>query len=458
MTTGRDPWEATTTSTSRPTGFGGPSPGPNLPYLLAIVVALALLVPFLLYAEPFGTGDDSVAATGSIATTVAGDTATTASTTGATATTAPTPDVTAPTISPDAGPLQSLDLQLLATGIFFPVFAASIPGDGRIFVLERQGRLRIVDPVAGLSATPYLDITDRVGTGGAENGLLGMAFHPEFTETGRLYLYYTNTDLNSRFSEFRVADADAATVDPATERILLQVQQQGLRHRGGMLQFGPDGYLYAGLGDGGMNDASAQDLTIYQGKILRIDIDDGDPYAIPEDNPYASGGGLGEIWAHGLRNPWRFSIDPADGLVYIGDVGERTLEEINVAPLTAAGVDYGWPNVEGTDCYEPPDGCDMTGWQVPTVVYTHEEGCSVTGGYVYRGTTIPEIFGHYFYADWCNGWIRSFRYDDGQVTDQQDWSADLDGAGQVVSFGIDGGGELLVVDSNGSVYRIVAVR
>ena len=462
MASGQDPWELTPTVARHPDGPRRLPGGPNLPSIVMIVVALGTLIPFLMIAEPFSTGDEASAATTTttgVATTlstVAGETSTTIAST--TLTTAAGSDLTTPTLGPDAGPLQALDLQLLASGIPFPVFAASIlnSDDERIFVLERQGRIRIIDPVTGLADTAYLNLTDRVGSGGIENGLLGMAFHPHFADNGKLYVYYTSTELNSRISEFEVGDSGAATVDVGTERILLEVAQRGIRHRAGMLEFGPDGYLYAALGDGGMADDSAQNLEVYQGKILRIDVDNGDPYAIPSDNPYASGGGLGEIWAYGLRNPWRFSIDV--GVIYIADVGQANWEEINVQPLAAGGLDYGWPNFEGEDCYKPSDGCDMIGWQAPTLAYTHEEGCSVTGGYVYRGSAIPELYGHYFYADWCNGWIRSFRYHEGEVVEEQDWGGDLEGAGQVSSFGLDTNGELLVVDSNGSVYRVVAVR
>jgi glucose/arabinose dehydrogenase len=413
-------------------------------------------------AKPFAPAGEDVESAATTMSVAAGETTTTSpgtdGSTAATTTSTVAGGTTAPTLPAGVGALQGLALETLATGVPFPVFAVALPGDDRIFVLERQGRIRLIDPQQGLLGAPYLSLTDRVGSGGIENGLLGMAFHPDFADNGRFYVYYTTTDLNSRLSEFRADDFDDDTADASTERILLEVHQRGIRHRAGMLQFGPEGYLYVALGDGGMADRSAQELDVHQGKILRIDVDGAIPYAIPPDNPFAAGGGLAEIWAYGLRNPWRFAIDADAGLIYVGDVGQSVWEEINVQPLNAAGLDYGWPDFEGSDCYQPVDGCDVTGWVEPTVAYTHEEGCSVTGGYVYRGTAIPELFGHYFYADWCNGWIRSFRYADGAVDDEQDWSTDLDGAGQVASFGIDGSGELLVVDSNGSVFRVVARR
>lgn len=459
MTTGPGPRPRSAPTAPSPGNGPGWWAGPNLPYLVAIGVSVVVLVPFLVLAKPFATTGEA-AGVPTTATTIDGPAATTTTggDRGGGTTTSTTVAGTTPGLPGGTGALQGLDLELVASPVAFPVYAVAIPGDDRVFVLERGGRIRVIDPTAGQLPTPYLDLTDRVGSGGIENGLLGMAFHPDFDDNGRFFVYYTDTDLNSRLSEFRVGNRSDPVANRDSERILLEVQQRGIRHRAGMLQFGPEGYLYVALGDGGMGDASAQDLTIYQGKILRIDVDGGDPYAIPADNPYAGGGGLGEIWAHGLRNPWRFHIDDDAGLIYTGDVGQSTWEEINVQPITAGGLDYGWPNFEGTDCYKPSDGCDMLGWQEPTLVYSHEEGCSVTGGFVYRGAAIPELNGHYFYADWCNGWIRSFRYADGQVVDEQDWSADLEGAGQVSSFGLDGAGELLVVDSNGSVFRVVPVR
>ena len=434
--------------------------GPNLPYLVASVVSVGVLVPFLLLARPFAEPDGD---TGALATTTTAAPGSTTIVTGTTdgsvvTTTTLASGTTSPTLPTGTGALQGLDLQTLASGVPFPVFATALPGDDRIFVLERQGRIRLIDSQQGLVGTPYLNLVDRVGSGGIENGLLGMAFHPDFEDNGRFYVYYTTAELNSRLSEFRADDSESTTANSNTERILLEVHQRGIRHRAGMLQFGPDGYLYIALGDGGMADRSAQELDVHQGKILRIDVDGAVPYAIPEDNPFADGGGLAEIWAYGLRNPWRFAFDTTAGLIYIGDVGQGVWEEINVQPLAASGLNYGWPDFEGSDCYQPVDGCDITGWVEPTVAYTHEEGCSVTGGYVYRGSAIPELFGHYFYADWCNGWVRSFLYADGAVSAEQDWSTDLDDAGQVASFGLDGAGELLVVDSNGSVFRIVPLR
>ncbi len=456
---GRDPWEGQTAFQPDP-GSGATGSifrGPNLPFTLVIVVALAGLASFIYFVEPFSTESVAATTTSIAATTTSDGTEATVGGAGSTATAAVT-ETTASTQPGDLAPLQGLALQKIASGIPFPVFATSIPGDDRIFVLERRGRVVLIDDT-GLRSEPFLDLTDRVGSGGIENGLLGMAFHPDYASNGRIYVYYTDTDLDSRLSEFTTSGLGAGVADASTESILFEVDQEGIRHRGGMLEFGPDGYLWSGLGDGGLGDDSSQNLQSLQGNLLRLDVDSGDPYAVPSSNPFVgSSEGRDEIWAYGLRNPWRFSIDSADRLVYIGDVGQANWEEINIASIDTPGLDFGWPNFEGPDCYQPSDGCGMTGWEEPALKYSHEMGCSVTGGYVYRGGAIPELDGHYFYADWCTGMIRSFKYVNGQVTLEQDWTSALPGAGQVASFGLDGDGELLVVDSNGTIYRIVPVR
>ena len=451
----RDPWESQKAVQPEAGGIGGLLRGPNLPLLLVVVVALAGLVSFLVLVEnPFAP--QTVAATTTTAapaTTLSTDTTVADSATSSTTATTAATDATPPA----GGDIDALQIRLeqVATGIPFPVFAGSIPGDDRIFVLERQGRMVVIDGT-GLRSEPFLDLTDRVGSGGIENGLLGLAFHPDYASNGRLFLYYTDVELDSRLSEFTTSGIGAGVAERATESILFEVDQAGIRHRAGMLQFGPDGFLWVALGDGGLGDDSSQDLSSLQGNLLRLDIDSGDPYAIPVTNPFpGTDDGRDEIWSYGLRNPWRYSIDHETRLVYIGDVGQANWEEINVASIDSAGLDFGWPNFEGVDCYQPSDGCDMTGWEEPTLAYNHEVGCSVTGGYVYRGTALPELVGHYFYADWCNGMIRSFKYVDGQVTDERDWTTMLAGAGQVASFGVDGTGEMLVVDSNGTIYRVV---
>ncbi len=454
----KDPWEGQEAfRTEAGSGPGSPFRGPNLPLSLISIIALAGLVSFLLLVEnpfsPQAVGETTSTTTATSTTTLGSDT-TIADTPTSTVTTVVT-EVTGPSGGGDISALQ-LRLEELATGIPFPVYAGSIPGDDRIFVLERQGRVVVIDN-NGLRTEPFLDLTDRVGSGGIENGLLGLAFHPDYASNGRMFLYYTDSELDSRLSEFSTSGIGAGVGDRSTESVLFEVDQQGIRHRAGMLQFGPEGNLWVALGDGGLGDDSSQDLSSLQGNLLRLDIDSGDPYAIPADNPFpGTDDGRDEIWAYGLRNPWRFSIDHETRLVYIGDVGQANWEEINVASIDTPGLDFGWPNFEATDCYLPSDGCDMTGWESPTLKYSHESGCSVTGGYVYRGTAIPELVGHYLYADWCNGSVRSFNYVGGQVTNEWDWTEMLEGAGKNwASFGVDGDGELLLVNSIGTVYRIV---
>jgi glucose/arabinose dehydrogenase len=465
----RDPWEGQRAfqPEQQRTGLFR---GPNLPFTLTIIGALGVLVAFVFLAEPFAS--DTVASGTTAPTTLApssSDAGTDTTTAGSestdasgdtTATTASeTTGATEPTIPADLAPLQGIALQTVASGIPFPVYATSLPGDPRVFVVERQGRIVIVDGDGTVRSEPFLDLLDRVGSGGIENGLLGMAFHPDYASNGRFFVYYTDSELDSRVSEFSSSGLAANTASPSSEQILFEVGQDGIRHRAGMMEFGPDGYLWIAMGDGGLGDDSAQNLQMMQGNIHRIDVDSGSPYAIPPTNPFADGAqGRPEIWSYGLRNPWRFSIDFPTRTIYIGDVGQATWEEINVASIDTPGLDFGWPNFEGTQCYQPSDGCGMTGWEEPVIQYDHGAGCSVTGGYVYRGTQIPELYGHYFYADWCNGMVRSFEFVDGQATDERDWTSDLEGAGQVASFGIDGNGELLIVNSNGTVSRIVPVR
>ncbi|MFH1104333.1 MAG: PQQ-dependent sugar dehydrogenase, partial [Actinomycetota bacterium] len=271
---GRDPWERAPAQRAQPSAppRGSLFSGPNLPFTLAIMISLGILVAFLVLVKPFSSDTEA----GSTSTT-ASPTSTTGSTdvtgtTGATGSTDAT-GTTSSTIPGDLAPLQGIRLETLATGIPFPVGAFTLPGDDRIFVNERGGAIGVVVPGQGLLSTPFLDLTDRVGSGGIENGLLGLAFHPDYANNGRLFVYYTsNPGLNSRIVEFHASGADAATVDPSTERLILEVEQPGIRHRAGMLQFGPDGYLYVALGDGGLGNRNAQDLEVYQGKILRIDV------------------------------------------------------------------------------------------------------------------------------------------------------------------------------------------
>ena len=382
---------------------------------------------------------------------------TTTTTAGAPSTTTTTvAPITTTTIPPD--PLQSLALEVLATGLSQPTFVAAVPGDERLLVLERVGRIRVIDPVDGLLAEPFLNIRNKVGSNSVEQGLLGLAFHPDYQGNGRFFVYYTNRDGDSVLSEFTVG-ADPSRAVEADERIVLEMAQPDQRHNAGMLAFGPDGYLYVGTGDGGVGGArvNGQDPGTLLAAILRIDIDGGEPYGIPPDNPFAAGvNGAPEVWAYGLRNPWRFSIDATDNLLYIGDVGQESREEIDVVALEPVGYNFGWPAVEGTRCFFERN-CDPADYTGPVLDYTHDEGLSVTGGYVYRGHAIPELIGHYFYADWVKEWIRSFRFEAGSATEPQDWTTALR-PGQINSFGLDGEGEILIATWDGSIARIIPVR
>lgn len=348
-------------------------------------------------------------------------------------------------------------LQQVASGLQSPVFVTAPANDARLFIVEQPGRIRIVQNGALLPA-PFLDITGRVSAGG-ERGLLSVAFHPQYAANGTFFVNFTDTRGDTRIERFRVS-ADPNRADAASAELVLAVAQPFSNHNGGLVAFGPDGKLYVGMGDGGGGgdpQETGQDPTRLLGKLLRIDIDAARPYAIPADNPNAGRTDRArEIWAYGLRNPWRFSWDRTAGLLYLADVGQNRLEEINVVPTTQGGVNYGWDEMEGSDCFEPSTGCDRTGKILPAVEYTHSDGCSVTGGYVYRGQDLPALRGHYFYADYCDGWIRSFRYANGAATGAREW--DLENVGSISSFGEDARGELYVVSHGGAVYRIVAAQ
>jgi glucose/arabinose dehydrogenase len=376
------------------------------------------------------------------------DTTETTSTTSTTTTT-----TTTTTLPPD--PLQGLDLELVADGLTRPTALAAAPGDERIFVADARGRLWTVEPGAGLAGEPYLDISDRVINGGIEQGLLGVAFHPDFEANGRLFAYYVDEDDDVHVAEF-AGGPDAAS--PESEKPILFIERTQDRHYGGMLEFGPDGFLYVSVGDAATGGEHGQDTTTLNGTILRLDVDSATPYAIPETNPFADGGGAAEIWAYGLRNPWRFDIDPVERLMFIGDVGQTRYEEVDVVSLDSPGANFGWSDMEGAHCFGVT-GCDPADYTGPVVEYGREGGsCSVTGGVVYRGSAIPELTGTYFYGDWCGGWTRSFVFREGVASEQMDWTDDLGTYGQPNTFGTDADGEVLVATWDGEIYRIVPIR
>ncbi len=347
-----------------------------------------------------------------------------------------------------------LRAQEIATGLGSPVYVTSPPGDARLFVVEQIGRIRIVQNNQ-LLETPFLDITSKVLFGG-ERGLLSVAFHPQYSTNRFFYVYFTGAGGELRIERF-TATANPNVADPASSKLILGVPHPLSNHNGGLALFGADGMLYLGFGDGGGGgdpDRNGQNRNTLLGSLLRIDVNSGDPYGIPAGNPFVgTANGRPEIWAIGVRNPWRFAFDRQAGLLYVADVGQGRLEEVNVVQATRAGVNYGWNVMEGTSCYNATS-CNQQGLELPAVEYDHSgNACSVTGGFVYRGSAIPEIAGHYFYSDYCAGWVRSFRFQNGVVTGQRGW--ELGALGNISSYGEDASGELYITSGNGKVYRIV---
>jgi glucose/arabinose dehydrogenase len=361
------------------------------------------------------------------------------------------------TVGPPDG-TAAVGLEPVATGLNNPLYLTAPPGDtNRLFIVEQAGTIRIVKG-GTLLPDPFLDIADRVSTGG-ERGLFALAFDPGYASNGRFVVHYTDSNGNTRLSVFHVS-ADPDRADPASETVVLTAQQPFSNHNGGQILFGPDGYLYLGLGDGGGGgdpQGNGQKLSDRLADILRLDLSSGTSAVAPADNPFVGRAGAEPgVWSYGLRNPWRFSFDRATGDLYIADVGENAWEEVDLATAASGagkGVNYGWNLMEGRHCYVTSP-CDTTGLAMPVLEYDHGQGCSITGGYVYRGAAIPALQGHYFYGDYCGGWVRSFRIEDGQAVDQAQWPT-LAPGGPVLSFGEDQAGELYVLSGNGTVLRIV---
>ncbi len=375
------------------------------------------------------------------------------------AATSPTPASPIASCSPVAG-TPPLTTTTVASGLVSPLDLQAAPGDrDRIFIVEQAGRIRLLKR-GSLAGTPFLDIVSRVGSGG-ERGLLGLAFHPRYAENGRFFVNYTDRSGDTHIAEFKASPASSDAADPGTERLLLLVDQPYANHNGGGLAFGNDGMLYIGLGDGGSGGdphGNAQSLGTHLGKMLRIDVDGGSPYGVPRDNPFVGrAGALPEIWAYGLRNPWRFAFDRATGDLVIGDVGQNAVEEIDLGLASRrGGENYGWNVMEGSRCYRPAAGCSTAGLTLPISEYTHGDGCSITGGVVYRGCRMPGYHGTYFYSDYCTPFVRSFRIENGRPVDARDWSSSL---GREVaspsSYGVDAEGEVYIVDHAGKVLKIV---
>ena len=386
------------------------------------------------------------------------------------ATATPLPTATpAPTETPTPQPISVTNFpdpsayswQLIVSGLRRPVnMTNSADGSGRLFILEQAGLVRVVASGA-LQTTPFLDIRDRVGSGGNEQGLLGIAFHPNFSQNGYIFVDYTDHNGNTVISRFHLdpmVAPDAQIADSTSEKVLLQIKQPYANHNGGHILFGPDGMLWIGMGDGGgqgdpnNNGQSTQTLL---GKLLRIDVDHGDPYAIPTDNPFASGAGLPEIWAYGLRNPWVFSFDSLTHDLYVADVGQDKWEEINFLPagFSSAPANFGWSLLEGSHPYKQGNAPLPGNLITPVYEYSHALGCSVIGGSVYRGQDLPAFNGIYLFGDYCSGTIWGLLHLNGS-----DWQAQdlFHTAFKIVAFGADERGELYLLDLNGGLYKLAA--
>ncbi|GAB4554895.1 MAG: PQQ-dependent sugar dehydrogenase [Anaerolineae bacterium] len=348
-----------------------------------------------------------------------------------------------------------IGLEKVGEGFNLPLFLTHAgDGSGRIFVVEKPGTITLLEN--GRRGTVFLDIRDRIRSSGYEQGLLGLAFHPNYPQNGFFYVNYTNRQGDTIIERYSVSSDDPNRADPNSAKQLLFIDQPYANHNGGMIGFGPDGYLYIGMGDGGSAGdplGAGQDKNTLLGKILRIDVDNGDPYAIPSDNPFANGGGAPEIWSYGWRNPWRFSWDRATGDMYIGDVGQNAYEEIHFEPKgSPPGLNYGWNIMEGLHCYRDVN-CNQSGLVLPVAEYSHADGISVTGGYVYRGQKFPRLVGYYFFADFGSSktWALK-RNNNGAWELTEIMSAQI----TVSSFGEDEAGELYMLDfAGGTIQQLV---
>ena len=365
-----------------------------------------------------------------------------------------------------------LRADLVISGLARPVFATSPVGDfHRLFVVEQRGSngtasradIRILDlETRTMYPKPFLTVSP-VNTS-SEEGLLGLAFHPNYANNGYFFTYHTNTSGNNVVTRWQVSGTNPDSANPLSATTIMTLNHPGqANHNGGWIAFGPDGFLYIGTGDGGgSGDApnNAQNLNSPLGKMLRIDVDSGSPYGIPPSNPFFGGPQLQEIFYWGLRNPWRDSFDRATGDIYIGDVGQNQYEEIDWRPAADSGnINFGWRLREGLHCFNPTVNCDPLGITTdPIHEYSHSQGCSITGGYVYRGCAIPDLDGTYFFGDYCEGTVWSFRYNGVTMTDFQDRTAELGlvGVSSLVSFAEDNYGEIYLLYQSGSIYKLEA--
>ena len=357
-------------------------------------------------------------------------------------------------------PAGSIEIERVFPDLSFQEMTNLVQPDdtsGLIFITEQRGVIYAFSANNSQQADIFLDITDRVNRGGNEEGLLGLVFDPDYQGNGYFYVYYSAADPSrSVLSRFNLDQEDTDVADPESEVIIMEVEQPFSNHNAGQLAFGPDGYLYIGLGDGGGSgdpQGNGQNLGTVLGSILRIDVSGlsapGD-YEIPDDNPFVgTEGAREEIWAFGLRNPWRFSFDLETGLLWAGDVGQNLWEEIDII---TKGANYGWNTMEASHCYSPATGCNQSGLTLPIVEYDHSQGCSVTGGYVYRGDQIASLQGYYIYGDYCSGNIWALAYNGNVVTE----NILLTESGlSITSFGEDLAGNLYILDRQGGIYTLV---
>ena len=334
-------------------------------------------------------------------------------------------------------------------------------GSGRLFVIAQDGKIWIVDANGNVLPTPMVDLGPRLRSGG-EQGLLGLAIHPGFPTDPRLFVNYTNTDGDSIIASLAVDPDDPNRLDPESHREILFLDQPFANHNGGDLLFGPDRDLYAFFGDGGSGgdpQGNGQNRDALLGKVLRLDIDhpSGDlPYAAPADNPFVGVDGRDEIWLMGVRNPWRASFDRTTGDLWIGDVGQSAWEEVDVARAGTSGENYGWNTTEGNHCFSPPDGCAQTGLTAPVAEYSHQGGCTVIGGIVYRGTAQPDLAGGYVFGDYCSGAVWAI---DPASDTLRDPTVVFESGASISSFGEDEAGELYATDiGGGKLLRVTARR